>query len=340
MKDTAIVILNYNGRHFLEKFLPSVLEFSAGARVVVADNASTDDSVEWLKNSRLNVELLQIEKNLGYSGGYNEALRRVDAKYYVLLNSDVEVSEGWLKPIVDYLDEHPEVAAIQPKILDQKTPELFEYAGAGGGFIDEYGFPFCRGRMFNTFEKDAGQYDDIREIFWASGACLIIRSTDCHESGALDPDFFAHMEEIDLCWRVHGSGRKIVYFGQSKVFHVGGGTLKKSNPRKTYLNFRNGLSLLYKNLPDNKVSGIMFARTTFDFIAILRFIGILQLSHAWAVVKAHAHFWSQLGVQRKKRKEAQAYMRVSNVTNIYPGSVVFEYFLGGKHQFPRLSKRV
>lgn len=340
MKDTAIVILNFNGRRFLEEFLPSVVAFSSGARIVVADNASTDDSVAWLQGSDLPVELLLIKENKGYSGGYNEALRRVDAKYYVLLNSDVEVSENWLAPIIQHMEAHPDIAAVQPKILDQNNRELFEYAGAGGGFIDTYGFPFCRGRMFNTFEKDTGQYDDIREIFWASGACLIIRSKDFHESGALDPDFFAHMEEIDLCWRLHGAGRKVVYFGQSRVFHVGGGTLKKTNPKKTYLNFRNGLSLLYKNLPKKSLSTIMFIRTCFDFIAVLRFMGILQIRHAWAVVRAHGHFWSNLRLQRRKRKEAQVHMRLSNTANIYQGSVVLEYFLGGKHQFTKLPKGV
>ena len=338
MKNTAIVILNYNGRDYLEKFLPSVIQNSGNARIIIADNASTDDSVSWLKSTGWGIELIEISKNLGYSGGYNEALRQIDAEYFVLLNSDVEVTENWLLPILALFEEQPDISAIQPKLLSYREKDTFEYAGAAGGYLDKFGYPFCRGRIFNTFEKDHQQYDDNTLIFWASGACLAIRADDFLDAGMLDPDFFAHMEEIDLCWRLQGQGKKVFYCGESTVYHVGGGTLDKSNPKKTYLNFRNGLSLLFKNLPGNTMIYRMLVRAILDLIATIRFVFLLQLKHALAVIHAYVYFWWFIRREIQKRKTVQANMQVKTDQAMYPGSVVFEYFLLGRTNFSRLKK--
>ena len=240
MTKTAVVILNYNGEKFLREFLPVVIKLSGNAKIVVADNGSTDLSVELLKQKFPTVELIRLDNNYGFCGGYNRALKQVEAEYYVLLNSDVEVTPEWLEPLVALLDSSSDIAAAQPKVLSYNDKDHFEYAGAAGGFMDSLGYPFCRGRLFDITEKDTGQYNDTREVFWATGACLIIRSAVYHKLGGLDEDFFAHMEEIDLCWKVQRAGHKVYYCGTSHVFHVGGGTLSKSNPRKTYYNLRNG----------------------------------------------------------------------------------------------------
>ena len=338
MKDTAIVILNYNGRDYLEKFLPSVKTYSGDARIIVADNGSTDDSVPWLKSSGWKVEILQLTENLGYSGGYNEALKQIDATFFVLLNSDVEVTENWLEPIISLMKEQPEIGAAQPKLLSYHEPDTFEYAGAAGGFIDKYGYPFCRGRIFNDFEKDQGQYNDNCEVFWASGACLAVRSSVFFDAGGLDNDFFAHMEEIDLCWRIQGTGKKVYYCADSTVYHVGGGTLNKFNPRKTYLNFRNGLSLLLKNLPGLQLVPRVFIRGWLDVIAIIRFLLLLQFTHALAVVRAHAYILWNIRRELKKRTTVQSNIQVDTSKLIYPGSIVFEYFLMGRKEFSALKK--
>ncbi len=336
MKDLAIVILNYNGRKYLAQFLPHVIQHSGEARIIVADNASSDDSVDFVKTHFPGIEVMELQENRGYSGGYDHILKEITAKYFCLLNSDVEVTHGWLSPILEIFENDESVAAIQPKILSYTEKDTFEYAGAGGGFLDQYGFPFCRGRIFETFETDEGQYDDSREIFWASGACLFIRSEDFMASGGLDRDFFAHMEEIDLCWRLWGMGRKVVYQGASTVYHVGGGTLSKSNPKKTYLNFRNGLSLLYKNYAPALLFNRMMIRVLFDFVAILRFIFILQWKHAGSVIRAHADFWSQMKLNRQKRTESQSLMRISNIDTMYKGSIVWEYFMDSRRNFQEL----
>ncbi|MCA6075384.1 glycosyltransferase family 2 protein [Fulvivirga sedimenti] len=336
MKDLAIVILNFNGKEHLRQFLPSVIMHSEGARIIVADNASTDDSVAFLKDAYPSVEIIQLEENLGYSGGYDHVLKQISAEFFCLLNSDVEVTSGWLEPVLQIFAENESIAAVQPKILSYSQKNTFEYAGAGGGFIDQYGFPFCRGRIFESYEKDEGQYDDSREIFWASGACLFIRSSDFLSSGGLDEDFFAHMEEIDLCWRLWGMGKKVYYQGASTVYHVGGGTLSKSNPKKTYLNFKNGLSLLYKNYTADLLIRTMIIRVLFDFVAIWRFIFILQWRHAGSVIRAHADFWSQMSLNRKKRSESQSLMRISETQVIYKGSVVLQYFVGRRRNFRQL----
>ena len=254
MDKVAIVILNWNGVKMLSRYMDTLLEHSRGeATVYVADNASTDQSVPFLKEHYPEVHLIQLEKNWGFADGYNKALQQVEATYYVILNSDVEVTPHWLTPLISFLDSHEEVAACQPKLLSVANRNAFEYAGACGGFIDKYGYPFCRGRLFDSVEDDKGQYDDICEVMWATGACLIIRSADYWKVNGFDGRFFAHNEEIDLCWRLRMMGRKVYCIPDSFVYHVGGGTLPKGNPMKTYLNFRNNLTMLYKNLPDKEL---------------------------------------------------------------------------------------
>jgi len=289
----AIVILNWNGSEMLRTFLPSVVACSAmdGVQIFVADNGSTDNSLEMLTDHFPSVKQIVLGENHGFADGYNFALKEVKAQYYVLLNSDVEVTEYWLDPMLAYLDAHLEVAACQPKILSWKFKEYFEHAGAAGGFIDRYGYPFCRGRIMDTVEKDRGQYDDILPVFWASGAALFIRSADYWEAGGLDGRFFAHMEEIDLCWRLRSRGRMLVCVPQSTVYHVGGATLKKDNPRKTFLNFRNNLLMLYKNLPPQELNSIMFLRGILDYMAALSFLLKGQLASAGAVMQARRAYY-------------------------------------------------
>lgn len=264
----SIVILNWNGSSMMKKYLPTVIKHSEkDAKVIVADNASSDDSIEILKRDFPEVDIIALDKNYGFAEGYNQALKKIDSEYYLLLNSDVEVTENWLQPLLKYMDEHQDVAACQPKLLSIYDKDSFEYAGASGGYIDRLGYPFCRGRIFDNVEKDNGQYDAVAEISWATGACLMIRSKDYWGVGALDGRFFAHNEEIDLCWRLRLYGHKIVCIPESKVFHVGGGTLPKSNPMKTYLNFRNNLTMLYKNLPQKDLKSVMRWRWILDYTA-------------------------------------------------------------------------
>ncbi|WP_462250242.1 glycosyltransferase family 2 protein [Ekhidna sp.] len=287
MSKTAIVILNYNGRAYLEKFLPSVINYSSNAEIVVADNASTDDSIPYLKSTFPEVRTIILKKNHGYAGGYNMALKEVDAEYFLLLNSDIEVTKDWLNSLESFLDSNKDYAACQPKIKDFNHQSLFEYAGASGGFIDFLGYPFCRGRIFNETEIDSGQYNTPIDIFWSSGACMMIRSKVFFEAGGFDKDFFAHMEEIDLCWRIHSLGHKIKCIPDSIVYHVGGGTLAKSSPFKTYLNFRNGLYLLIKNLPVLKLTLKFPARIILDWVAAVKFTIEGNPRHALSVFKAH-----------------------------------------------------
>ncbi|MTI33535.1 glycosyltransferase family 2 protein [Xanthovirga aplysinae] len=338
MQKLAIVILNYNGKDFLQKFLPSVLSNSPEGSVIVADNASTDQSVSLLKKGFPQVRLIEIKVNGGYSAGYNEALRQIEAEYYVLLNSDVEVTPNWTEPIVQFLDKNPQVAACQPKILSWNRKDEFEYAGAAGGFIDSLGYPFCRGRVFQTLEKDLHQYDDVQQIFWATGACLFIRSSIFHNLGGLDDDFFAHMEEIDLCWRINSAGYKVFYIGESTVFHVGGGTLKQGNPRKTYLNFRNGLTLLYKNLPWTKLLWKLPIRIFLDLIAALKFLlSDRSPKNAAAVLKAHKDFFTNLNTYKSGRKQALKQRVVKKDKKIYSGSIVLDYFLRRRKTFSKVN---
>ena len=276
--------MNWNGASMLREFLPSVLAHSAleGVEVCVADNASTDESLEVMRQEFPDVRLILLDKNYGFAEGYNRALSEVDAEYSLLLNSDVEVTAGWLPPMLDYMDTHPEVAACQPKIRSYHRRNEFEHAGACGGFMDKYGYPFCRGRMMDTVEEDRGQYDTITPVLWATGAALLVRSADYREAGGLDARFFAHMEEIDLCWRLRCRGKSIVCIPQSLVYHVGGATLNKSNPRKTYLNFRNNLLMLYKNLPESELHSVMRIRGCLDLLAALQFL----LKGEWGNVRA------------------------------------------------------
>lgn len=330
MIETAVVILNYNGKKFLQQFLPGVIAHSGTAKIIVADNASTDDSINFLKENFHNqVDILQLETNRGYCGGYNAALNQVKARYYVLLNSDVEVTPGWIDPVIELFKQDTSCAAAQPKILSYHKKDEFEYAGAAGGFIDTFGYPFCRGRIFNTLEKDYGQYNDTRPIFWATGACLFIRSEVFHQHHGFDEDFFAHMEEIDLCWRIQRTGMKIFYTGKAHVFHVGGGTLAKSNPRKTYFNFRNGLSLLIKNLPTTQLIWKIPVRLVLDWLAAFRFLLKGLPADAGAVLRAHVKFIFNLKRDYQKRDKALPYK--GKIKTIYRGLLLAGYLAGKRH---------
>lgn len=292
MDKVAVVILNWNGVEMLKTFLPSVIRYSSLDRVTVyvVDNGSTDNSVLFVRENFPSVHLITLNENYGYADGYNVALHRIEAEYAVLLNSDVEVTENWLTPIISYMDENPIVAACQPKIRSWRAKEMFEYAGAAGGFIDKYGYPFCRGRIFGSVEEDKGQYDTVAPVFWATGAALFVRLLEYREVGGLDGRFFAHMEEIDLCWRLRSRGLEIACVPQSTVYHLGAGTLKKESPRKTFLNFRNNLVMLYKNLPSNELSRIMRVRKWLDYLAALSFLLKGEFANAKAVWQARSDF--------------------------------------------------
>ncbi|WP_108805396.1 glycosyltransferase family 2 protein [Aquimarina sp. Aq107] len=327
----AIVILNWNGRSLLEQFLPSVVNHSEGASVYVADNASTDDSIEYLKTSFPEVQIIQNDSNGGYSKGYNDALSKVDADIYCLLNSDVEVTKNWLTPIIEAFKNSEKIGAIQPKILDYKKMSYFEYAGAAGGFIDKFGYPYCRGRIFDTLEEDKGQYDDTLDIFWASGACLFIRKSVFEEVGKLDEDFFAHQEEIDLCWRIQNTGYLIKYIGRSKVYHLGGATLNAMNPKKTFLNFRNSLLMIVKNTSGVFSWYIILVRLLLDGIAGVKFVLEGKPSHCLAILKAHFSFYKNLPTFVKKRKKSKDKRKYYSVS-----SVVWQYYILNKKLFNHL----
>ena len=330
---TAVVILNWNGKHLLEQFLPKVIACSPNAEVVVADNASSDDSVAMMRRTFPSVTIIENPSNNGYAGGYNEALAQVDADYYVLLNSDIEVTPNWIEPVIKHFETDPLVAAIQPKIRAFKQRNQFEYAGAAGGYLDRLGFPFCRGRIFEECEVDNGQYDDVKEVFWASGACMFVRASVFHECEGFDELFFAHMEEIDLCWRMKNRGYKILVEPASVVFHIGGGTLSKSNWRKTYLNFRNNLELIYKNIEGKYLFRSLFMRMTLDGIAAFKFLFTNGFSHFYAIIRAHLHFYRKLPSIRQKRRKLKALEHNRNSTGVYMGSIVADYFIRGKKTF-------
>ncbi|MCB0396809.1 MAG: glycosyltransferase family 2 protein [Flavobacteriales bacterium] len=338
MDRVAVVILNWNGRHLMERFLPSVIQFSKDASVVVADNASSDDSVEWLGKRYPQIRVIRHSKNLGFTEGYNQALKEVNAKHYVLLNSDVEVTEGWLDHMLAKMEEDSTIAACQPKLLKEAERTQFEYAGAGGGYIDRYGFPFCRGRIFQSIERDHGQFDDQVEVFWASGACMMIRSELFHQSGGFDASFFAHMEEIDLCWRLKRMGYTIWYVGTSTVYHVGGATLQTNSPRKTYLNFRNNLSMMFKNLPARGLFRSMFIKMVLDGIASVKFFAEGHVRSAWAVFRAHVYFYSHLSTLKRNRREVREISEKEEVSAIYNGSVVVAHYGKRKHRFKDLDQ--
>ncbi|MCK5814666.1 MAG: glycosyltransferase family 2 protein [Flavobacteriaceae bacterium] len=330
----AIVILNWNGKELLEKFLPSIIAHSPVelCDIYVADNASTDDSITFIKEQFPTIKIIQNSSNGGFAKGYNDALNQVDAPLYALVNSDIEVTEHWLEPILDYFKTHPNTAIIQPKILDYNNKEKFEYAGAGGGFIDSYGFAYCRGRIFNALEFDKNQYNDTTDIFWASGACLFIRSKVFHELNGFDENYFAHFEEIDLCWRAKNLNYTISYVGTSTVYHVGGATLKENNPRKTFLNFRNSLLTLTKNLPRKGLFKTLFLRLVFDGIAGVKFIFEFKPTHTFAIIKAHFSFYYHLRTSLKKRKE-----QPSKLVDFYKTkSIVWQFYVKNKKKFSDL----
>ncbi|HLP63627.1 glycosyltransferase family 2 protein [Flavobacterium sp.] len=321
MKKIAVVILNWNGAKLLEQFLPSVVAYSNEANVYVADNASTDESILVIKERFPSVKIIQNESNYGFAKGYNVALEQVEEDYYALVNSDIEVTENWLAPILSIFDADLGIGIIQPKILDYKNKEYFEYAGAAGGFIDQFGYPFCRGRIFETIEKDNHQYDDEREIFWASGACFFIRKEIYRRLKGFDDDFFAHQEEIDLCWRAFNLGYKAKYTSKSIVYHVGGATLNEGNPRKTFLNFRNSLLMLVKNIPDSQLVGIVFTRLVLDGLAGVQFLIKGKFKHCLAILKAHFSFYTLISKNYSKRASTQK-------KNYYhTKSIVYRYFI-------------
>lgn len=338
MKKVAVVILNWNGRNLLEQFLPSVVNYTSydWADIVVADNASNDDSVAFLKSQYPDIRLINLDQNYGFAEGYSRALKEVDAEYFVLLNSDIEVTENWLKPLVDQLDSNPRVAAVQPRIRAYRNKEYFEYAGAAGGFIDKYGYPFCRGRIFASVEKDNGQYDLAIDIFWATGACLAIRSKDYFEVGGLDASFFAHMEEIDLCWRLNARGRVLRCIPQSVVYHVGGATLNQESPRKTFLNFRNNLLMLYKNLPDSVFLPVYKVRWILDRVAALKFFLTGNKANAKAVLNAYDEFAVIKANYDSVREDNMTKTTQDVIPTQFPYSILTAYYLKAKKTYSSL----
>ena len=338
MDKVAIVILNWNGARMLNQYLPSVLNYShSEAAVYVADNASTDNSLDLLHDKFPECRVITLDRNWGFAEGYNQALRQIDAEYYVLLNSDIEVTHHWLTPLVELMDVHPEIAACQPKLLSMADRDSFEYAGASGGYLDRYGYPFCRGRIFQTVERDNGQYDYATEILWATGAALMIRSKDYWDCGGLDGRFFAHNEEIDLCWRLRIRGRKVYCIPESQVYHVGGGTLPKSNPMKTFLNFRNNLTMLYKCLPDDELRHVMCWRWLLDYVAAWQ---MLLLGHSWgdfcAVFRARRAFarWRKDFADDRRRIQASRVDR--KIPEQRSFSVLWQYYMRGRKTFDAL----
>lgn len=337
MSKTSVVILNWNGEKMLREFLPSVLINTPQelAEVVVADNGSTDSSLEVLAIEFPLVKVIKLPGNYGFAGGYNKALKEIESDIYIILNSDVKVSEGWLQPLVDMLQKEDNIAAAMPKIKSYRQPDSFEYAGAAGGCIDYLGYPFCRGRILDSLEKDHGQYNDEKEIFWATGACLAIKSEDFHSVGGFDEGFFAHMEEIDLCWRLKNNGKKIMYTPHSEVFHLGGGSLPNDSPRKLFLNFRNNLLLLYKNLPKRRLLPTILTRMILDGVAALQFLLKLKPNHFWSVLSAHFSFWSLLSKYRRIKKE-NGPVPNSLPTQVYNKSLILAYYLQGKNKYREL----
>ncbi|MGG5507573.1 MULTISPECIES: glycosyltransferase family 2 protein [unclassified Myroides] len=326
-KQFALVVLNWNGKKLLETFLPTLVNYSPQANIYVVDNDSTDGSQALIHQEFPSVQLIQNDGNYGYAKGYNLGLISLREPLLVLINSDIEVTENWLEPIAQLFNEDPEVAIVQPKILDYKNKAYFEYAGAAGGYIDKYGFPYCRGRIFDTIEKDEGQYDDITSIFWASGACFFIKNDVFKALQGFDETFFAHQEEIDLCWRAQNRGYSIKYCGYSTVYHVGGATLNYENPRKTYLNFRNSLMMLYKNLPARQKFSTIFIRLCLDGIAGIRFLLLLKPKHCWAIIRSHFAFYKRIPSLRNK-------VESGNINNYFTDkSIIYSYFVCRKRNF-------
>ncbi len=332
---TSVIILNWNGERFLKQYLPTLIKYTSDTdtEIIVADNGSTDNSLALMREEFPSIRLILFDKNYGFAEGYNKALAQIDSEYSVLLNSDVEVTQDWLSPLVSFMENNKDVAACQPKILAFYDRTRFEHAGAAGGFIDKFGFPFCRGRIFAEVEKDARQYDDIIDVFWASGACLFIRTETFIKEGGFDSDFFAHMEEIDLCWRLNARGYRIVCVPQSVVYHVGGGTLNAEHPHKTFLNFRNNLLLLYKNLPQRKLYPILFARFFFDYVAAIQLYTTGKKQNAISVLKARSEFSKMKISFRNKRKENLLKATTNDLKGLITKSIVVGYYLFGKKKY-------
>lgn len=339
MKKVAVVILNWNGRKLLEQFLPALVADTTAddVELVVADNGSTDDSLVFLEQAYPQITRIALDQNFGFAEGYNRALKQIRAEYFVLLNSDVLVTEGWLSPLVDYMDTHADVAAVQPKILAYWNRTFFEYAGASGGFLDKYGYPFCRGRIFGDVEKDDGQYNVPCDVFWASGACMFIRSEAYFACGGLDATFFAHMEEIDLCWRILSRGHRIVCLPVSVVYHMGGATLNEENPHKTFLNFRNNLLMLFKNLSDKEFKKVFRIRRLLDFLAAVHFLLRGKSANAKAVRKAYHEFNAIKHNYISARLENHAKAVQLNIQTIYRKSILFDYYLLAKKTFSKFN---
>jgi GT2 family glycosyltransferase len=332
--NTAVVILNWNGIDWLKKFLPIIIDKSNIANIYLADNASDDSSVEFVKNTFPAVNIIQNLYNVGFAKGYNQALSKLTEKYFVLINSDIEVTNNWIEPIINLMEDDDLISACQPKILDYNYKEKFEYAGASGGFLDNLGYPFCRGRIFDTLEHDRNQYNDISEVFWATGACLFVRSKHFKEVNGFDNDFFAHQEEIDLCWRLKNKGYKVMVNPQSIVYHVGGGTLDSSSPFKTYLNFRNNLYMLFKNLPVTDLIKTIFLRLILDGIAGLKFITKKRgLSHVLAILRAHFVFYLNLPRLISKRQKIN---QCSNLKGKYNWSILYRYYFKDQKTYSEL----
>ncbi len=338
MSDVAVVILNWNGEDYLRKFLPAlVMHTPSGiADIYIVDNASTDASVAYVKQYHPGISLILFEKNYGFAGGYNRALQQIDADYYILLNSDIEVTPGWIEPVIKAMKSDNSIAACMPKIKSFYRKAYFEYAGAAGGYIDFLGYPFCRGRLLQAIEKDQGQYNDMRSVFWATGACMFIRGSVFKDAGGFDADFFAHMEEIDLCWRLKKRGYNILYIPDVEVFHVGGGTLPNESPYKLFLNVRNNLFMLFKNLPSSKLIPVIFARIILDVLMAIIYLFQFKPRFVWSVCKAHLVFFVKIPALIKKREPG---VGKQSVDCIYPGSILYNYFFKKNKLFSDLPKK-
>lgn len=334
MPNVAIAILNWNGKKHLQEFLPSVIAHSTGFDIYVIDNGSTDDSLQYIHDQFPQIKTISLPINLGFCDGYNQGLAQIESDYYVILNSDVEVTQNWLKAPIELLENNIDIAACQPKILSYNDKNMLEYAGAAGGYLDSYGYPFCRGRIFNDLEPDSDKWNDTREVFWATGAALIIRSSVFQEVGGFESLFFAHMEEIDLCWRIRNRGFRIYYCGQSTVYHLGGGTLNKTSPQKTYLNFRNGLGLLYRNLPAHQLFYKIPIRLALDGVAGLYFIKYKDYKGCWAILRAHFAFYRMIP---KLNRPKRIY---SNHTGILKGLIIWKYFIQKKKFFRMIENQI
>ena len=336
MARVGILILNYNGEKHLRKFLPSVIANSTGCNIIVGDNCSTDNSIQLLETTFPDIQIIKLAENYGYAEGYNQLIKQTTNEYLVLVNSDVEVTENWLEGLISILDSDKQVAAVQPKILSYNNKELFEYAGAAGGYIDKYGYPFCRGRVFNTIEEDLGQYNDNRPIFWASGACFMVKKSVFDKLGGFDSMFFAHMEEIDLNWRMYNQGYKVMYCSESVVYHLGGGTLSYDSPRKTYLNFRNGYSMLIKNLSGSSRLRILFIRWWLDMLSVFYFLFQFKLKSSLAILQAHFYIITHFRRISSKKAQTIAPERFDPVVAPKNFSLVNEYFIKNKRRFSQL----